>query len=293
MNNNFRDTAIAQDAYAKQDPYAKRDPYANKNDPYANKNDPYAKKQEEKREKEARKHWALDFEIIRFFRENFNSAIDAEETHRAFFDEEYMFNLRLKLLKRNFLVIVIKFIIMALFSVVTLFLPIKVIAYVGLVYIFFFVYLVAVPIGFSKYARQYIIDDTETGKLKKVHETYTRWINPLETITVNFYTFLFMAIEGVMFFKVDEIHHFIVTKTAFIHNAYFQSYIKNISSADLLNSIIFAFVFYFAAFLTYKLFVYYLLVPKFEKKREENEKLYRRGFQRTAQNLQDELTKEI
>jgi len=287
MNDNLRDMAVAQDAYAKHDPYAKKDPYANQHDPYAKK------KEEQREEKEARKHWALDFEIVRFFRENFNSAIDSEETHRAFFDEEYMFHLRMKLLKRNFKVIIVKLILMILFSVTTLLLPLKGVFYVGLLYVFFFVYLVAVPIGFSKYTRQYIIDDTATGKLKKVHDTYMRWLKPLETITVNFYTFLFLTIEAVMFFNVEKIHSIMMSKSTYIHNDTFQSYMDSITTTDILNSIILASIFYFVAFLTYKLFVYQLLVPKYEKAREENEKLFRRSFQRTAQNLKDELTKEI
>lgn len=91
--------------------YQQRNSYGN-SDPYANKNDPYKKSGGSDKEKQEKKGpWAMDFEILRFFRENYNAGIDFEESPRAFFDEEYMLGMRIRLLKRNFTTILIKIIV--------------------------------------------------------------------------------------------------------------------------------------------------------------------------------------
>ena len=286
--------AASQNNSAYRDNYAHRthDPYKG-SDPYAT-NDPYADKDAHKNDRERIKRgpWALDFEIVRFFRENYNAGIDFEESPRAFFDEEHMLALRLKLLGRNFKVILFKFFFMALFSATALLLSGKALYTLGFFYLVAFLYFVAVPMGFVKYTRQYVADDSERGKLKKVHATYAKWLQPLEVIAMNSFTVVFVLVESVMLFQIQKLQEYMIIGAEKLHFKKALEYVSSLSVNDLQISILTTIAFYLFAYLTYWVFIYKFWSPKWEKVRVENEKAYRQNNQRTAKNLRDELTKE-
>lgn len=266
-------------AHREHNPYGKSDPYKN--------NDVYA----QSKVREKKRLWEVDFEIIRFFRENYNAGIDFEESPRNFFDEEYMLAIRLKLLGRNFKTMLFKFFVMTLFSVVSLFLAPKGVIIFGAIYIIMFLYFIAVPIGFVKYARQYVVDDTESGKLKKVHSTYAKWLRPLEVITMNTFTIIFLAFEAFLFIEIDVISGLIADYTASLDYQIVTNYVSTLTVSGMKESIFITSAFYVLAYLIYWLFIYKFWTPKWEAVRAENEKLWTRTNQRTAVNLRDELTK--
>lgn len=85
--NDMTKNAAASNAYAQREVYADNNAHRGHNaykqdNPYK-KDDVYSKGRDDDRERA--KPWALDFEIIRFFRENFNAGIDFEESPRVFF----------------------------------------------------------------------------------------------------------------------------------------------------------------------------------------------------------------
>jgi len=269
------------DAYGGSDPYAKKDPYAN--------NDAHKKGEE----KEKKGLWELDFSIVRFFRENYNAGIDFEESPRVFFDEEYMLSLRLKLLGRNFTTMLLKFFLMLFFTTVTLFLNFRGVMLVSFLYLAMFVYYILVPMAFMKYIRQYIADDTEKGKLKKIYQTYAKWMRPLETITMNSFTIIFVALEIILFLNTELVLFYmnkLIEKTNF--NALIN-YVSTLNLEQVQSSILMVMGIYLFSYLVYWVFIYKIWSPKWEKKRKENELLWSRTNQRTAKNLKDALTVEV
>ena len=107
------------------DPYKDNNPHADNNahrahDPYATKRDPYKNEDaySPRERRERKRPWALDFELLRFFRQKYNDNIDFEESPRAFFDEEELLKFRIDILKRNFSTIIFKFLFMAVFTFV-------------------------------------------------------------------------------------------------------------------------------------------------------------------------------
>jgi len=289
---NSHAAAINNGAYSQSnvhgDTYAHRDhnPYANK-DPYENKD---AHKEEERRDRQG--PWALDFEIIRFFRENYNAGVDFEESPRAFFDEEYLLAIRLKLLSRNIKTMFIKFLFMVIFSSITLLLHTKGLMIFGSIYILVFLYFVAVPMGFVKYCRQYVMDDTDKGKLKKIHNTYLSWIRPLEIIAMNIFTLFFILLEIVIFFNVEALKNYIIEITAKLKIAPLNEYVSALSIQDLQFSILVTSAYFILAYVLYWVFIYKIWAPKWEKVRLINEKAFKISHQRAALNLMDKLTKE-
>lgn len=285
----------ASSAYAGINGYQNKDSYSN-SDPYANKNDPYQKKQSPSNGQEAEKKslWTLDFEILRFFRENYNAGIDFEETPRSFFDEEHMLGMRIKLMKRNFSTILTKLLVMFSFSFIALFLNTRMTLILGSIYFFVFLYYIAVPMGFVKYARRYVANDEEDGKLKKIHKIYASYIKPLETIAMKFLTICFILIQIAMLVYTDLLHSYLNQATQYIERfEKAKSYISSITISDMQNSILLVLLFYIFSYFFYMLFMYKFWEPKCEEVRKENEKAYRRTNQRTARNLRDELTKEV
>lgn len=274
-------------AHRNHDPYGGSDPYAI-NDPYADKD---AHKKQENREK--KKLWELDFAIVRFFRENYNAGIDFEESPRNFFDEEKMLSIRMSLLSRNFKIMIFKFLIMVVFSLSALMLTQNGVLIAGLIYLILFLYNIAVPMAFVKYTRQYImVDDSKRGKLKKIHDTYSSWIRPLETITMNTYTIIFVLFELFLFFNINFIESQISVLSEFVNINLFSEYLLTVTSQSMQISILITTAFYIFSYLTYWLFIYRIWGPKWEKQRLENVKQWTRTNQRTANNLMDELTKE-
>ena len=293
--NDMTKNAAASNAYAQREVYADNNAHRGHNaykqdNPYK-KDDVYSKGRDDDRERA--KPWALDFEIIRFFRENFNAGIDFEESPRVFFDEEHMFNLRIKLLSRNFTTMIVKFIYMVLFSSLSIFLTSKGVMIVGFIYLVAFLYYIAVPIAFVKYARQYIIDDTEHGKLKKIHLTYSKWLRPLEAITMNTFTVVFVLIEIIMLFNIKQLHEYMNMLSSYTHIQTLIAYVNSIQASAIQNSILITTGFYIFAYLVYWIFIYKIWVPKWEKVRKINEKAFTRTNQRMAKNLKDELTKGV
>ncbi len=282
-NNNFASSAAAGSG---NDPYKTKDPYANNNDPYANKNTPIEKN-------ERKKPWELDFEIVRFFRENFNAGIDFEESPRNFFDEQYMLDIRIRLVQRNFLTVFLKFITMCIFSIVTLFLSTKTIFIAGIVYVIIFLYYIAAPMAFVKYTRQYIVDDSEKGKLKKQHDVYANLIRPLEFVAMNVFTIFFMLMQITLYIGADKYVE-IAKELAYSHinNQKIINFINSITTADVQTSSSMVLMFYAISYLAYYFFIYKIWSPKWEKAREENEKAYKIANQRMAKNLKDALTSE-
>jgi len=282
MDNNIH--GAAANVYADNNAHRQHNPYKN-DDPYANGN-PYEKREE----RERKRPWALDFEILRFFREGYNAGIDFEESPRAFFDEEHMLAIRLKVLGRNFTTMLFKILFMIAFSAISLILTSKGVMIFGFIYIVSFLYFIAVPIGFMKYARQYIIDDTPRGKLKSVHLTYQKWLRPLEVFTMNTLTVFFVFVEIVMFTSVTYLHEKILS---FAHSTdsipALMQYINTISVTQMRISIILVIAFYIIAYILYWFFIYKIWSPKWEAKRLENEKAFSRANQRVAVNLQDSL----
>jgi hypothetical protein len=286
-------SAVAANVYAQNNAYTdnkahrEHDPYKG-NDPYK-RDDPY--KKNESLQAERKKPWSLDFEMVRFFRENFNAGIDFEESPRAFFDEEYMLAIRIRLLSRNFMTMLIKFIFMVVFSAVTLLLTARGVMIFGLFYLGIFLYYIAVPIAFVKYSRQYIIDDSARGKLKKVHDTYAKWMRPLESITMNILTVVFVAIEIFMFFNIEHIYKYINLAASYTKAPPLINYVSSLKLENMQESIVLTIAFYASAYFIYWVFIYKFWSPKWEEKRKENEKAFMRTNQRTAKNLKDELTK--
>lgn len=280
----------SNNAYSGQDNY--RDNYAHRDhDPYKNNNDPYqnddAHKKKEREEKKG--PWSLDFELLRFFRENFNSGVDFEESPRAFFDEEHLLAIRLKILGRNFSTILFKFIFMIIFSIGALALSGKALYIFGGIYLIMFLYFIVVPIAFVKYSRQYLVDTTDRGKLIKVHNTYTKWIRPLEVIAMNFFTIIFVLFEIILLLNIDLIIEKTKQYTENIDNETLHNFIDSINPVDIQHSILVSIGFYIAAYILYWIFIYKIWSPKWEKKRLENTDAYKKTNQRAAQNLKDAL----
>lgn len=243
-------------------------------------------------QREKKKPWELDYRIIRFFRENFNAGIDFEESPRNFFDEEHMLSIRLGLLGRNSKVIFLKFIVMSLFSIGALFLTSNGALIVGFIYILLFLYHIVVPIAFVKYCRQYImVDDKKTGKLRKIHDTYSSWIRPLEAIAMNTFSIFFLLFEVFLFFNTKLVLSMYSTVSEAINNEAFSTYLSNITVNDIYTSIAITSIFYFLSYLIYWIFIYQIWVPKWEAKRKDNLKQWTRTNQKTADNLMNELTK--
>ncbi|MFA6195378.1 MAG: hypothetical protein WC656_01885 [Sulfurimonas sp.] len=299
MDNQTAGNAAAN-AYAQNNAYADNNAHANNNahkshnaykndDPYK-RDDPYKKGSDIQQER--KKPWALDFELVRFFRENYNAGIDFEESPRAFFDEEYMLAIRIRLLARNFITMITKLLFMILFSAVALVLPFKGVLILGFIYLIMFLYFVAVPIAFVKYTRQYIIDDTPKGKLKKVHATYAKWLQPLETFTMNTLTIIFVFIEFIMLLNTNALYEYIRMAGAYTKMSPVIKHIESLSISDIQASILTTIGFYLFAYFVYWIFIYKLWSPRWEVRRQENEKAFTRTNQRTAKNLKDELTKE-
>lgn len=283
----------SSNAYQSSDPYKDSNPFKD-NNPYKNQNpykedDVYKKRKEEK---EPRKFWTLDFEIARFFRENYNAGVDFEESPRAFFDAEYMFNLRYQLLKRNMHTFTVKLLAMLMLSVFSLFVPFEGVMLLGFIYAVVFLYFIAVPMAFVKYTRQYIADDTNRGKLKKVHDTYSKWMKPLESVTMNGLTIIFIAIQITMYLNIPKLFELMQLVAAYTKTPLIINYVNAISFVDMKNSISVAIVFYAISYLLYWFSIYKLWSPKWEIKRKENEMYYIRTNQRTARNLRDELVKD-
>jgi hypothetical protein len=234
----------------------------------------------------------LDFEILRFFRKAFNNSVDFDESPRDLFDSEYMLSLRMRLLGRNFKVIILKFIFMTIFSFGSLLLSKEPLWILGFLYVAVFLYHIAVPIGFVKYTRQYIMDDnSETGKLKKFHNTYKRWLRPLEVIAMNFFTILFILVEIGLYLKLEVVYSYIQTMAVeHIHVVKLLDYIQSVSYTDMQHSIYFVIFFYLSAYIIYWLYIYKYYAPKWEEKRIENYEKYIASSNRTAQNLQNEFS---
>ncbi|MBW6487568.1 hypothetical protein [Sulfurimonas sp.] len=293
MNNSSNNNAYA--GIGGYGDYQTRDNYGK--DAYAGKQDPYKKNNTERigEEKEKQGPWGLDFEILRFFRENYNAGVDFEESPRAFFDEEFMLSMRIKLLKRNFSTIFAKILIMTIFSFSTLFMSTKFTIIAGAFYLMLFLYLVAIPMGFVKYARQYVANNGKDGKLKKIHKTYQGWVRPLETIAMNFLTVLFIFIQILMLFNLEVLYKYILKISEQYLNKMekIHTYISSLSTSDMQNSILIVSAFYVISYFLYWIVIYKLLAPRWEAVRQENEKAYRRTNQRAARNLKDELTGEV
>lgn len=295
MNSNAsKDVVASASAYANKNAYGDNHAYRGHDayggaDPYAKKDDPYAKKDTEQVER--RRPWALDFEIIRFFREHYNAGIDFEESPRIFFDEEYMLGFRIKLMGRNFTTLLFKFIFMLLFAVGALFLHGKALLIVGMAYFISFSYFIIVPVAFVKYARQYVIDNTEKGKLNKIHKTYSKWVKPLEVIAMNTYSVIFIILESVMFFNSQTVLAFMQKSIETIKIKPIVEYVDSITITDIHISIAYSIFFFVAAYLFYWAFIYKYWSPKWEKQRAENERQWTRTNQRVAKNLKDEFTK--
>lgn len=274
-------------AHREHDPYGGSDPYKTHN-PYAT-DDPHAKKER----KEKKKPWEMDFRIVRFFRESFNAGIDFEESPRNFFDEEHMLSIRLDLLGRNFKIIVFKFIVMTLFTLGALIMTANGVLIAGAIYTILFLYNIAVPMAFVKYTRQYImVDDLESGKLRKIHDTYTSWIRPLEVIAMNTFSIIFILFEAFLYFNTMLIMSMFDELEKIIHINSFTKYLHGITHHDIQISILLTALFYLLAYVLYWVFMYKIWGPKWEKQRIFNLKQWTRTNQRASTNMMDEMAGE-
>ena len=273
----YRGTEMAHrsnDAYAGNDPYAKSDPHA---------------KQKEQVEKKG--IWELEYSILRFFREMFNAGVDFEETPKAFFDEEHIMSMRLRVFSKNVFAIFMKIILMSMFLLIAFILPEKMVFLFGFIYIILFFYFLTAPIAFYRYAKQYIIDESEKGKLFKVYKTYGKWVKPLETIGVNITTFVFLAIQIFLYFNIQTIQMKALTLLS-KHDVKIEWIIHLISKMktnEIQHSLIIVMIFMLVTVLIHKLFLYGFWSKKWENVQKENMLFYKRTNQRVAKNLKDEL----
>jgi hypothetical protein len=150
-----------------------------------------------------------------------------------------------------------------------------------------------VPILFVKYTRQYIVDDTEKGKLKKLHTQYANWFSPLEVVAMNLFSVLFIAIEMFIIVNASWIAELLkIYGYSLINNNKILKFINSIDPSDIQTSAILALLFYVASYFIYYVYVYKIWTPKWEKKRKENELAYRRNNQLVADNLREAMRTE-
>ena len=234
--------------------------------------------------------WELDFEILRFFRKSFNNAVDFDSSPRDIFDAEYLLSLRMRLLKRNFKIIIVKFLFMSLLLASTFFLHTDMVMIFAFIYTISFTYYLLVPIGFSKFVRQYVMDDSKDGKLNKFHNTYKKWIKPLEFIAMNLFTIVFLILGGLLYLKLDLVYIAIqefVDKKIILLNI--VNYLQSITYFEMQNSLIIIISTFAITYLIFFVVIYKILAPKWEKKREENLKQYTNSGNTVARNLIDEF----